>query len=384
MSNYELQIKQVVEYPLCRMYRQFIQSLIKDRNIRLNGGSGLFYYTVLCSFANFRTSYRHIDGVRYTVCPGEWFIPVKELAAIFRTRFQHQVLSILDELQSKHLINYKTFNRGRTVKYQICDWRKYNTMLDYNCPCQKDTGFFFLPVTTARELISNESCSEMDIVLDLWISTVYNDAKIQGSDLGPVVYLRNGTGSPILSYNELAARWGISKASVCRVLKHLEEVGYIKILSFAGRTGSVIYLQNYLSTMFQISDVLIDKEEVAMVLNIKIKLPSEPCEEKEEPVFEHRVTVSEELASVSKTHIEIVLNKMANVLDRQGLSCFRCPKSSYILSPLSDDCIGNSLVPLNREQDLRFGVCICCGDDKPVRKFELTLTPMVDSYDWGK
>ena len=74
MSNYALQIKQVVEYPLCRMYRQFIQSLIKDRNIRLNGGSGLFYYTVLCSFANFRTSYRHIDGVRYTACPGEWFI----------------------------------------------------------------------------------------------------------------------------------------------------------------------------------------------------------------------------------------------------------------------------------------------------------------------
>ena len=36
MSKYELQIKQVVEYPLCRMYRQFIQSLIKDRNIRLN------------------------------------------------------------------------------------------------------------------------------------------------------------------------------------------------------------------------------------------------------------------------------------------------------------------------------------------------------------
>lgn len=383
MSSYELQIKQVVEYPLCRMYRQFIQSLIRDRNIRTNGGSGLFYYTVLCNFANYRTSHRHIDGIRYAVCPGEWIVSIKELADLFRIRFHRQVISVLDELQSRHLINYKIINRNRTVKYQICDWRKHNTMLDYTCPCQKDAGFFFLPISVARELISSECCSEMDIILDLWLSTVYNDVKVQGSDIGPVVYLRNGTGSPLLSYNDLALRWGISKASVCRVLKHLEEIEYIKTIHFTGRIGSVIYLQNYLSTMFQISDVLIDKEEVAMVLHIKIKLPAETCEEQEEAVFNHEVIVSEEISGVSKTHIEIILNKMANVLDSQGLSCFRCPKSRYILSNLSEDCIGNGLVPLNREPDIRFGVSLCCGEDKPIRKFELTLSPTLDSYDWG-
>ena len=65
MSEYQLQIKQVVDYPRCRIYRQFVQSLMADRSIRTGGGSGLFYFTVLCSYSNFRTSYRRIDGISY-------------------------------------------------------------------------------------------------------------------------------------------------------------------------------------------------------------------------------------------------------------------------------------------------------------------------------
>ena len=382
MSNYELQIKQVVDYPLCRMYRQFVQSLIKDRNIRLNGGSGLFYYTVLCSYANFRVSYRHIDGIRHVVKPGEWIVTVKELSGLLRTRFQHQVYSVLDELQAHHLIQYTVLNRSKIIKYTICNWNKHNTVLDYICPCQKESGFFFVPVRIAKTLISGENCSEMDMLLDLWISTVFNDPHVKGSDIGPVVYLRNGTGYPLLNYNDLAVRWNVSRATAGRMVKHLEELKYIKVIAFPGRKGSVIYLENYLSTMFHISDVLIDKEEVAMVLNIKISLPEKEEENVEVETFDHTVIVSDSVSSVSKTQIQIILNKMANVLDSQGLACFRCPKSSYILSSLSDDCIGNSLVPLNREPDIRFGVSICCGDDKPIRKFELTLTPTVDSYDW--
>ncbi len=56
MTEYKLEIKQIVDYPKCRIYRQFIQSLIADRSIRTNGCSGLFHYAVLCCYANFRTS----------------------------------------------------------------------------------------------------------------------------------------------------------------------------------------------------------------------------------------------------------------------------------------------------------------------------------------
>lgn len=178
-------------------------------------------------------------------------------------------------LTKTHLISYLTLDRGKVIKYKIRDWKQHNTVLDYNCPCQKDTGFFFLPLVTATELISSGRCSETDIVLDLWLSTIYNDGQVQGSELGPVVYLRNGTGSPLVTYNELGKRWGISKATAGKVLKKLERLQYLSLMSFPGRTSSVIYLQGYLSTMFQISDVLIDKDEVAMTLNINISLPEE-------------------------------------------------------------------------------------------------------------
>ena len=61
MSEYQLELKQIVDYPRCRIYRQFVDLLIKDKSIRVGGTSGLYYYTVLSCFANFRTSYRRID-----------------------------------------------------------------------------------------------------------------------------------------------------------------------------------------------------------------------------------------------------------------------------------------------------------------------------------
>ena len=112
MPTYQLQIKQVVDYPRCRIYRQFVRFLMEDRSIRVGGGSGLFYFTVLCSYANFRTSYRRIDGISYTVYPGEWVCTLKELSQWFRTRFQCQALSILGELQQRHLIDFSSLGEG--------------------------------------------------------------------------------------------------------------------------------------------------------------------------------------------------------------------------------------------------------------------------------
>ena len=209
MPEYQLQIKQVVDYPRCRIYREFIHKLINDRSIRINGGSGLFHFTVLCSYANFRTSYRRIDGISYTVSPGEWVCTVKELSCWFRTRFHRQALSMLDTLQKQHLISYTLLGRGNVVKYKILHWARHNSALEYNAPCQKDTGFFFLPVSVALELVSSARCSEMDIILDLWISAVYNDTQVQGSEVGPVAYLNLLI--TITASNEEDLEWKVSE-----------------------------------------------------------------------------------------------------------------------------------------------------------------------------
>ena len=378
MPAYQLEIKQVVDYPRCRIYRQFVHRLMADRSIRVSGGSGLFYFTALCSYANFRTSYRRIDGISYTVYPGEWVCTLKELSQWFRTRFQCQALMVLEQLQKQHLISFQTLGRGNVIRYKVRDWSKHNTVLEYNAPCQKDTGFFFLPVSIVTDLVSSGRCSEMDIVLDLWVSAIYNDSQVQGSDLGPVAYFRNGTGNPLVTYSELAARWGLSRATVGRILKKLAGLDYISLMAFPGRHGSVIYLQNYLSTMFEISDVMVDKEEVAMTLNIRLELPDDGETVQNELALEHEVTVSDELASVSKSHIEIILQKMAQILMAQGISCFGCPLSRYKLYPLSSDC-REDLLPRAREQSLlRFGLAVLCGN-KQVATFELTLSPSAEN-----
>lgn len=161
MSEYQLELKQIVDYPRCRIYRQFIGLLMKDKNIRVGGTSRLYHFTVLSCFANFRTSYKRIDGISYTIYPGEWLCRVSELTEWFRTRFQHQALAILRELQDRHLITYTLLGRGKLVKFKIKGWCKYNRVLEYNAPCQKDTGFFFLPISVANELVSAGRCSEM-------------------------------------------------------------------------------------------------------------------------------------------------------------------------------------------------------------------------------
>lgn len=45
-QNYQLELKQIVEFPHCRIYRDFIRSLVTNKGIRTNGGSFLFYYIV--------------------------------------------------------------------------------------------------------------------------------------------------------------------------------------------------------------------------------------------------------------------------------------------------------------------------------------------------
>ena len=175
---------------------------------------------------------------------------------------------------------------------------------------------------------------------------------------------------------------GHPKATTGRVLKKLADMDYISLMSFPGRTGSVIYLHNYLSTMFQISDVFVDKEDVAIILKINITLPDETDSQADSAITEHEVCVSEELSSVSKSNMEAVISKMAQVLDAQGISCFQCPKSIYKLYPLSDACREDYISHIQKGA-VRFGMAVSCGEDKPIYTFELTLSPTEKDREGG-
>ncbi len=249
------------------------------------------------------------------------------------------------------------------MQYRILDWPRYNTVLDYSCPCQKDSGFFFLPMSAASRLLSLGKCSEMDALLDLWLNAIYNDHQVAGSEAGPVVYLRNGTGSPLVSYAELGKRWGVSKATAGRILGKFARLEYIKTFSFPGRSGTAIYLQNYLSTMFQISDVMVDKEEVAMALNLCIRV-QDCAQDMAQPDCASDCSIS-----VSKSHMEILIAEVLKLLKTQGVCCTTCPRFQYRLYPLSD-CVG--VLWEHEAEDLRLGLMLSCGSTQ-TRYFELTI-----------
>ena len=123
---------------------------------------------------------------------------------------------------------------------------------------------------------------------------------------------------------------------------------------------------------------MVDKEEVAMTLNIRLELPDESGSSQNTPSIEHEVIVSNELNSVSKSHIEIIIQKMAQILMAQGISCFGCPLSRYKLYPLSGDC-REDLLPRARDlSTLCFGLSILCGN-RQVTAFELTLSPIAEN-----
>lgn len=369
MSEYKLEIKQIVDYPRCRIYRQFIQCLIKDQNIRSGGSSGLFYYTVLCCLANFRTSYKRIDGISYVVYPGEWLCRLNELKEHLRCKTIKQVVEILYSLQDRHLIEFVAIGHGKIIKFKVKNWCKANRVLDYNAPCQKETGFFFLPISVSNELVSYGKCSEMDAVLDLWINTIYNDEQVKGSEIGPLVYFRNGTGNPLLSCEELAKRWGVSKATVSRYLKKLKSLNYITMVSFPGSYGSAIHVMKYLSTMFEISDVLLDKQELAMALNIDFNVHDEVIEDE----LSENISVSNELNSVSKTTVKCLVEKLAKILSLQGLPCSYCPKIEYKLLPLSE-CKDICILPnkVVNSDNMRFLLCLSCAG-KELLRFDVKM-----------
>lgn len=97
------------------------------------------------------------------------------------------------------------------------------------------------------------------MLLDLWLNAVFNDTDVVGSEICPMVYFRNGSRLPLLSYADMAQRWSVSKSAVHRFLKKFEELEMLVTFSFPGTVGSVVCLSNYLSTMFCVADPHPDK-----------------------------------------------------------------------------------------------------------------------------
>jgi len=338
LTEYQLEIKQIVEYPRCRIQKKFVEMLMCDPDIKTSGGCGLYHYTVLSSFVRFETTNRKISGVNYTVFPGELLCTMDELFVLLRVKSKYQALSILTDLQRRHFIEFNILDDGNCVKYRIKDWEKFNRAMDAFAPCHEDKGYFYLPTSVVSNLIGRRHLSEMDAFLDLWLNTVYDDNRVQSSVVDPVVYMRNETGKPTLDCGQLAKRWNVSASTAEKYLQKLKNNGYIYYKETIGENGLVVYLGKDLTSMFRVSDVLLDKEEIPMKVSVKLELNEEELQGGFSKIPQLR---------------EIIMKKVSTLLSAQGFPCFGCRKFTYSLTRISN----------LEEKPTRYILTLLCGNN---------------------
>ena len=111
-----------------------------------------------------------------------------------------------------------------------------------------------------------------------------------------------------------------------------------------------------------------------MTFQVPVHIPEDLSLPETETIRDEQITIMEaddcvsgQPGCVSKPHMKKVVQKVAQILATQGVSCCECPRTQYKLYPLSD-C---------KETNLRYSLQIVCPDGKMPYRFELTLTPVI-------
>ena len=360
--------RQLTRFPYCRIYRRFLNRIVENSDVRKQGQALLFRYAVLFSLANFRPALRTVNGTRHAIQAGEWVATCRELCDLLHLRTHRQLRTILHQLEAMQLIEFCEDTRCKIIRFKICCWRRTNTTLSYSAPCPKDTGFFFFPVAQIPDLIAAGRCSEADMLLDLWLNTVYQDTGVPGSALAPVVYFHKEDGLPLVSCARLAKRWGVSKATVHRVLKKFEQLSLVAVHPYPGKRGSVIVMQGYLSTMFSVEDARPTRQALAAELTLPVRENTEcPADTDASEAATPSVPFHWPADAVSKPNIRLILENLRNSLFASGFRCSACPHTLYRLSNLSGCEEGNAAIDL----------AIVCGTGGPAYRFSLKLEPAI-------
>ena len=192
----------------------------------------------------------------------------------------------------------------------------------------------------------------MDAFLDLWLNTVYDDNRVQNSVVDPVVYMRNGTGKPIVDFGQLAKRWNVSASTAEKYLQKLKNNGYIYYKESIGENGLVVYLGKDITYMFRLSDVLLDKEEIPLRVGVKLELNEDELQGGFSKIPQLR---------------EIIIKKVSTVLSSQGFPYFGCRRFSYDLVRISE----------LDERPTRYALTFLCGNNEVrTAAFVLSFRPV--------
>ena len=248
---------QLSSFPKVRVLKRWFRHFNDHKEFRNDGTLHLFSLMALFSYANFRSNTQTINGWRFLESPGQWICKLGSLPRILRVHSKAQALELMQWFQEQGFLTFDFLSgKQEILRFEITDWKRHCTHLNYNYSSYKGSGFFFFPLPVGRQLIS--ACrtagklvfSELDAIMDLWLHTVLNDPNVRGSEYMPVVYYPNMRGVPLLSYTYLAKRWGWSKSRVGRFILKAGAYGIISRVSFSSSHGSVISVCQYREMIF--------------------------------------------------------------------------------------------------------------------------------------
>ena len=251
------QKSQLTSFPKVRVLKKWFRHFNDHREFRNDGTLHLFSLMALYSYANFRSNTKTVNGWRFMESPGQWICKLGSLPRILRVHSKTQAHELMLWFKEQGFIDFDFLSgKQEIIRFEIVDWKRHCTHLNYNYYSYKGSGFFFFPLPIGRQLIA--SCksagklvfSELDAVMDLWLHTVFNDPTVIGSEYMPVVYYPNMHGIPLLSYTYLAKRWGWSKSRVGRFILKAGAYGVISRVSFSSSHGSVISMCQYREMLF--------------------------------------------------------------------------------------------------------------------------------------
>ena len=340
MDEYRITTEQIVEAPRYRICAEFVKALSQDRNIMTRGNSDLFYYGSLCAMAAYEP-YLYGDGERERkVFPGGSVVNIARLKRLFRIKTRRQLIEILNDLSDRGLVVYNLLPFADAVHYQIPDW-EHSQRIQWICCAGKvcDKGTFFILEETARSLIARGNCSDMTILLDLFCSAVYDDPRVLGSDITPVICLDGEKGRAALPLSMLAERWGISERRVERALETLENAGYIRTTTCGCEEGEItVTLDFYTSVMLRVGQTSLDRALFPLLLTKKAHGPRPESE-------------------AMKRRLDAELREL---LTTQKIVCAKCERLNSVISEIHGS-------------DHQFYIDYCCKD-KPVYRFRVTVS----------
>lgn len=149
----------------------------------------------------------------------------------------------------------------------------------------------------------------------------------------------------MVTYEDLCGRWGLSRMAVRRILLKLERAGFITLRGSPGCPELLIYLAGELAASFQISDILVDKDELPMKILVQFPVSGD------------------DLPNIKGMMAERVLQ----LLDIQGIRCAKCHRCTCELYLLPR-------TPAAGEKGIHSRMDILCGCGSPLYSFELLLS----------